>query len=168
MGDLSIHWEIAEVISETMPSPQAAQAPYAEGRRRQEPEAIHQQLADFLAAASGSEAVEGRDDTTAGGPITAEDLSRGEHPAPPPLASSSQHPPCYQRDPGLTWKRAYYAVRGEGGGDRVNDSGDGRRPGDPVAKIGPFSIAPGSTVVPAGDEVSFELAFSPTFLGCTE
>ena len=167
MGELSIHWEITEVISETMPSPQAAQAPYAEGRRRQEPEAIHQQLADFLAAASGSEAVEGRDDT-AGGPITAEDLSRGEHPAPPPLASSSQHPPCYQRDPGLTWKRAYYAVRGEGSGDRVNNNGDGRRSGEPVAKIGPFSIAPGSTVVPAGDEVSFEVAFSPTFVGCTE
>ena len=56
-------------------------------------------------------------------------------------------------------------------GDHIDGNGDGgvnRRAREVNAKRGPFSIVPGSVVVPSGDEVSFDVAFSPTSVGCTE
>lgn len=146
MSDLSVHWEISEILHEQPPLPLSI----TEDRHRSD--AVP--LVGVLAAnASGS---------------SADGLSV-RRPGPPWVAEGSEN--SKQQHGSGAIVGGFSGSDNIADGDHIDGNGDrgvDGRAKEVNAKRGPFSIVPGSVVVPSGDEVSFDVVFSPTSLGCTE
>lgn len=146
MSDLPVRWEISETSRQQLPPP-----PSITGDRHR----------SGVVSLVGTLVAKESKDTT-------ED--RGNAAGPSPWVAKRSENPKQQHDSG-TAVGEFAGSNNNGDGDRIDGNDHGgvnSRAREVNAKRGPFSIFPGSVVVPSGDEVSFDVAFSPTSLGCTE
>lgn len=140
MSELPVHWEISEISHQQPPPPPSI----TEDRHRSD-------VVPLVGALTANAAEP-----------SADGLSIGRS-APPWVAKGSDNSK-QQHDTGAVVEG--FAGFVEGFAESSNNTNGRAR--EVNAKRGPFSIVPGSVVVPSGDEVSFDVAFSPTSLGCTE